>query len=103
MEESGSAELLYTLLWCSCPERHGEAVSRRAEDFIRSREGLIMERILKMNNIPAMTGLSGTGLLSAPMIDESLKTALKEGLNEISALLLKAKTAASPWEGDFEL
>ena len=98
-----AAELLYTLLWCSCPDRHGDAVSSRAEAFIRSREELIMERILKYNNVPAMTGLAGRGLLSPQIINSTLQTALKNGQAEITALLLKAKNAAVSADEEFDL
>lgn len=96
-------ELLYTLLWCSCPERHSAAVSARAESFIRANQMLMMERILKANNIPAMTGLAARGLLDAAILDESLKQTLSSGQNELTALLLKAKNAAGNEEGEFEL
>lgn len=102
-ENSGPAQLLYTLLWCSCPERHKESTSRRAEEFIRGSEGLIMERVLKMNNIPAMTGLAERKLLEPRNVDGYLKTALQEGLTEISALLLRAKGSAGDMEEEFEL
>jgi len=103
LEQSGSSELLYTLLWCSCPEKHSEATTKRAESFIRSQEALIMERILKMNNIPAMTGLAQRGLLAAANIDKYLKAALSAGQTEISALLLKAKAVSGSDEEEFEL
>lgn len=103
LEQSGSSELLYTLLWCSCPEKHSEATTIRAESFIRSQEALIMERILKMNNIPAMTGLAQRGLLAAANIDKYLKAALGAGQTEISALLLKAKAKSASDAEEFEL
>ena len=98
-----TAELLYTLLWCSCPQKHGTEVSRRAEEYIKSHEQLLMERILKADNVPAMTGLSTLGLLSAATINEYIEQTLRAGQTELSALLLKAKTAVSNSEGDFEL
>ncbi|MDO4816439.1 MAG: leucine-rich repeat domain-containing protein [Bacillota bacterium] len=98
-----AAELLYTLLWCSCPEKHGEAVCRRAEAFIRAKEELIMERVLKYNNIPALSGIAARGLLSPEIISTALQTALKEGQTEITALLLEAKNAAASDEEEFEL
>ena len=98
-----AAELLYTLLWCSCPEKHGDALSRRAEAFIRAKEELIMERILKYNNVPAMTGLARRGVLSGEIISTALQAALQEGQTEITALLLEAKNAAASAEEEFEL
>ena len=102
-EKSGPAELLYSLLWASCPERHGKAVSERAESFIRSNEGLIMERILKYSNIPAMTGIAARRLLSPESIDGYVKISLEAGTTEITALLLAAKGSARISEGEFDL
>ena len=98
-----AAELLYTLLWCSCPDKHSEEVSHRAESFIRAKEDLIMERILKYNNIPAMTGLAKRGILSGEIINSTLQTALRDGQTEITALLLEAKNAAASADEEFEL
>lgn len=98
-----AAELLYTLLWCSCPQRHTEATSRRAISYIKSHEGLIMERILKADNTPAMTGLAQLGLLSSGTVNEALRQTLAAGQTELSALLLKAKNAVSNSEEEFEL
>lgn len=99
-EDSSSANLLYTLLWCSCPDRHTDATATRAEQFIRQREDLIMERILKYNNIPAMTGLAAHHLLSPQRIDGYLQQALELGLTEITALLLAAKGAGPAVDDD---
>lgn len=100
---NSAEELLYTLLWCSCPERHSAATTARAESFIRANQMLIMERILKANNVPAMTGLAARGLLDADIIDERLKQTLESGQNELTALLLRARNAAAKEEGEFEL
>lgn len=102
-ESSHSAELLYSLLWCSCPERHTAETAARAEAFIRTREGLVMEWVLKTNNIAAMTGLCQRGLLSPGMIDASLKSSLNAGQTELSALLLQAKCSSTSMEEEFEL
>lgn len=103
IDNSPPAELLYTLLWCSCPERHSPEVCLRAESFIKANEELIMERILKANNIAAMSGLAKRGLLSAQAIEKHLKETLSAGQTELSALLLEAKRAAAPAEGEFDL
>ena len=100
-EASAPAELLYTLLWCSCPDRHTAATASRAEQFIRSQQDLIMERILKYNNVPAMTGLSARHLLSPERIDGYLQQALALELTEITALLLAAKGNNRAVEEDF--
>lgn len=103
-EKTDSAsELLYTLLWCSCPDRHSPATTRRAESFIRGNQTIVMERILKADNVPAMTGLAGRGLLSAEMINNCIQQTLLSGRTELTALLLKAKNAAESDEGEFEL
>ena len=98
-----AAELLYTLLWCSCPQRHGEKASQRATNYIKSHEGLIMERIVKADNVPAMTGLAQLGLLSSDTINEYLRQTLAAGQTELSALLLKAKNAVFNSEEEFTL
>lgn len=98
-----AAELLYTMLWCSCPGRHDARISRRAEEFIRKNEELVMERILKFNNLPAMTGLAERALLSSAAINDALQTALRNGHTELAALLLQAKTAAASSEEEFDL
>lgn len=102
-EDSHSAELLYSLLYCSCPERHNEKTRLRAESFIKSREGLVMERVLKMNNVPAVTGLVERQLISAHAADEALKSTLSAGQTELSALLLRLKSNIHSDEGEFEL
>ena len=98
-----AAELLYTLLWCSCPERHGAQTSARAERFISANQSVIMEHILRENNVPAMTTISRRALLSAEVIGESLEKTLLSGQTELTALLLQAKNAAETQEGEFEL
>ena len=98
-----ASELLYTLLWCSCPDRHSAATTARAENFIRSNQPIVMERILKADNVPAMTGLAGRGLLSAEMINNCIQQTLLSGRTELTALLLKAKKAAESDGGEFEL
>ena len=102
-EDSHSAELLYSLLYCSCPHRHSEKTRLRAESFIKSREGLVMERVLKMNNVPAATGLVERELISAHAADEALKATLSAGQTELSALLLRLKSSIHSDEGEFEL
>ena len=101
-EHSGPAELLYSLLWCSCPERHKMETTLRAERFIRAQEELIMEWVLKTNNVPAMTGLAARRLLSAACVERSLKKTLNSAQTELSALLLRA-AAKSSIEEEFDL
>lgn len=98
-----AAELLYTLLWCSCPSRHSAETAARAERFIRENGELIVERILKADNVPAMTGIADRGLLPAELIGEALQKALLSGQTELSALLLRARNSAQAGEGEFEL
>ncbi len=102
-EKSAPAELLYTLLWCTCPERHGEETTRRAESFIRAQEKLIMEKILKNDNVPALTGIVEGGLLKTENVDEYLRQALENHQTQLSALLLKAKGTGRDIDEEFEL
>ena len=102
-EDSRSAELLYSLLWAGCPERHSPETCARAEHFIRDNEALVMERIFKYNNIPAMHGLADRQLLKPGNIDAYVRRSIAEGYTEITALLLKAKGAAGNIQEDFEL
>ncbi len=99
-EDSSHARLLYSLLWCSCPDRHSALTSSRACQFIREKEDLVMERILKTNNIPAMNGLAEQRLLASQHIDTYLRQSLELGLTEITALLLAAKSGGPAMEDD---
>lgn len=98
-----TAELLYTLLWCSCPERHGKEVAERAKKYVAGHEDIMLERIIKANNVPAMNGLACLNLLSAELLNKYIPKALEANLTELTALLLKAKNAALSTEGEFEL
>lgn len=91
-DDSPPAQLLYSLLWCTCPEKHMLPTSVRARQFIREKEVLIMEHVLKTNNVAAMTGLVSQQLLSPQQIDIYLRQSLESGLTEITALLLAAKS-----------
>lgn len=93
-------ELQYTLLWCSCPWRHRPETSEQAKRFIRRYEDLIMEWIIKYNNVPAMNGISGMDLL-AGNVNEYIKQANEAGRSEITALLMSLRGHAD--EGEFEL
>ena len=95
-------ELLYTLLWCTCPDRHTKETTERAERFIREKEGLVMEHILKTGNTAAMTGLADQGLLRAENLDAYISEAGRRRLTEITALLLSAAGKAQN-DGDFDL
>ena len=102
-EDSPPAEMLYSMLWASCPSKHEETTSTRAESFIRNNESLVMERIFKYNNIPALNGISERRLLEPSHIDAYVKTALELGMTEVTALLLKAKGEERNNEGEFDL
>jgi hypothetical protein len=93
-------ELQYTLLWCSCPDRHTAVISKRAEAFIHEYEDLIMEWIIKHNNIPAMSGIAGRDLLCGNISSYIINSNLA-GTNEITALLMSMRGHAE--EGEFEL
>lgn len=96
-------ELLYTLLWCTCPERHTEEVCRRAEAYIRENEALIMERILKFNNTAAMNGISKRKLLRQENINGYVAAANENRQAELVALLLAAIDNNTDTSGEFEL
>lgn len=102
-EDSAPAELQYTLLWCSCPDRHTPAVSQRAKSLIRTQEGLIMERILKYDNAPALSGLVRCHLLEPSNIDGYLRAASQANQTDLVALLLEAKGNQRQADTDFEL
>lgn len=93
-------ELQYTLLWCSCPDRHKEETSARAEEFIGRYEELVMEWIIRHNNIPAMNGIAGRGLLHGD-IDKYIMESNTAGTSEITALLMSIQRSSD--EGEFEL
>ena len=93
-------ELQYTLLWCSCPERHSAETAKRAEDFIHRYEDLIMEWIIKHNNVPAMNGIAGRDLLRGN-IGSYITESNLAGTNEITALLMSMRGHAE--EGEFDL
>jgi len=103
VEHSAPAELLYTLLWCTCPERHSPETTSRAESFIRAQEKLVMEKILKYDNVPALTGIVERGLLNTLNIDGYLRQALENRQTQLSALLLKAKGTGRDMDEEFEL
>ena len=93
-------ELQYTLLWCSCPERHSAETCARAEAFIHKYEDLIMEWVIKYNNIPAMSGISRLGLLNGDT-DRYISDANRAGRSEITALLMSMRGGFD--ESEFEL
>lgn len=102
-EDSAPAELQYTLLWCSCHDRHTAEVSERAKTLICHQEELIMERILKYHNAPALTGLVHCRLLEPSHIDGYLRMASAANQTDLVALLLEAKGSQRQTDTDFEL
>ena len=96
-------ELLYTLLWCTCPNRHNEKTRQHAETFIKENEALIMERILKFNNTAALSGLVSEKLLRHENIGKYLEEANVRKETEAVALLLEAGNRETADTGDFEL
>ena len=89
--ERGAGNLLYTLLWCSCPEKHTAETTARAEAFIRENQNLMMEWILRENNVAAMTTIANRHLLDSALVDRSIKLALEQNCPELTALLLQCK------------
>ena len=102
-DDSAPAQLLYTLLWCTCPERHTTLTAARASAFVRAKEALIMEKIIKTNNAAALAGLVSQGLLNSAHIDEYIRICAQHGNTELTALLLQAKGSAVRAEEEFEL
>lgn len=102
-DDSPPAQLLYTLLWCSCPQRHAPETARRAAEFIRQQEGLVMERILKTRNVAALNGIVSQGLLEPAHVDGYLREWAGIGATELTALLLQAKRSVSCMEEEFDL
>lgn len=102
-QDDAPSRLLYTLLWCSCPDRHTEQTSRRAEAFVRDNEALIMERIFKYNNTPALSGIVSRRLLSCENTDSYVRISAESGQAELTALLLKARAAGRDLDEEFEL
>jgi len=95
-------ELQYTLLWCSCTDRHNEETRIHAERYIRDNEELIMERIFKYNNVAALNGISKLKLLRQENINRYVAMANENNQTELVALLLAAIDKDRD-AGDFEL
>ena len=93
-------KLQYTLLWASCPDKHSEETSILAAEFISKYEELVMEWVIRHNNIPAMTGIAGRDLLRGD-IDKYIIQSNLAGRSEITALLMSAHH--QPDEGEFDL
>ena len=102
-DESAPAQLLYTLLWCTCPERHTVETAARASAFVLAKEDLIMEKVIKTNNTAALAGLVSRKLLNPTHIDEYIRICAQDGNTELTALLLQAKGSAGRAEEEFEL
>ncbi len=102
-EKTQPVELLYTLLWCSCPDRHEKTTSERARRFIREQEDLVMEWIFRLEHVSAMHTLVNQKLLSLEHLDRYLRQALDRQQTEITALLLSAKADGKSLEEEFEL
>ncbi|MBQ0146648.1 MAG: leucine-rich repeat domain-containing protein [Lachnospiraceae bacterium] len=95
-------ELFYTLLWCTCPEKHTAETCEHAERYIRTNEELIMERIFKLNNAAALSGVSKRKLLRQENISRYVTMANENNSTELVALLLAASDNRSG-VGEFEL
>lgn len=102
-DDSAPARLLYTLLWCTCPERHSHETAQRAMAFVREEEGLVMERIIKTGNTAALAGLIAQGLPDGAHMDEYIRICAKEGSTELTALLLQGKRGAAGAQEEFDL
>jgi len=102
-DNSPPAQLLYTLLWCTCPERHTAETAARASAFVKAKEELVMEQIIKGHNTAALAGLVSRKLLDPAHVDEYIRICAQSGKTELTALLLQAKGSAAWVEEEFEL
>lgn len=102
-DDSPPAQLLYTLLWCSCPERHSVQTTAKAKAFVQAKEDLVIERIIKGHNAEALAGLVSQKLLNPGHIDGYIRICAQNGDTELTALLLQAKGNAGRVEEEFEL
>ncbi len=93
-------ELQYTLFWCSCPERHSAVTAERARRYIHDNEELVMEWIIKTDNVPAMSGIASNDLLRGST-GSYIEQANHEGRREITALLMSMPRHED--NGEFEL
>ena len=95
-------ELLYTLLWCTCPERHSAETTAHAEKYVRDNEALIMERILKFNNVAAMSGIAERQLLKPENIGQYVEMAGRMKRTELVTLLVGCAGALRPGAEDWD-
>lgn len=93
-------ELQYTLFWCSCPERHSAVTAERARRYIHDNEELVMEWIIKTDNVPAMSGIASNDLLKGST-GSYIEQANDKGRREITALLMSMPRHED--NGEFEL
>ena len=96
-------ELLYTLLWCTCPERHNDETNEHAIKYIRENEKLVMERIIKTNNSAALSGISKLKLLRQENIPSYITAANENKQTELVTLLLAAAEQKGADTGEFDL
>lgn len=96
-------ELLYTLLWCTCPERHNKKTNEHAIRYIQENEKLVMERILKTGNSAALSGISKLKLLRQENIHSYITAANENKQTELITLLLAAAEQKGADTGEFDL
>lgn len=90
----------YVLFWCSCPNRHTAETSARARAFLRENIDLVMEWILRFDNVAAMNGLVSEDIPGFEP-DRYITEANLAGRSEITALLMTMHGPAD--ESEFEL
>lgn len=98
-----AAQLLYSLLIFTCPEKHELGILNRAKQYVRENQQIVLERIVKSNNIAALRGILQASLLTDEMIQDGLTEVLKKNQTEMAALLLREKQGMVQDTEEFEL
>ncbi|MBQ9328271.1 MAG: leucine-rich repeat domain-containing protein [Solobacterium sp.] len=80
-------EVQYTLFYLSSYKRHDDKTGRRARKFISENQDLIMEWIIKANNVPALKGIFDMNLLQGDN-DAYITKANESGRVEITSILM---------------
>ena len=96
-------ELLYTILWCTCPALHSEETAKRARRFFREHEQLVMEHVLRKENAAALTGIIRRELLQGSQHMRSyIEEAERTGNTEMMSLLIGMPGTQDKWS-EFDL
>ena len=103
-EDRVNDDLRYSILWCTCIEMHSKKTCERAEALIRGNMEIVMEDILRQDNVAAFSGLLSRGLAKADIIDQYIKNAVLSERTALTALMLKGiEHRGRNREGEFAL